>query len=354
MDPLEYLERLMKIESHETVDEIQGRLLETIEGATLHETGCVYAEKTGSGEGPRIVLNTHMDVVSPHVPFERDGDGDVVRGRGACDAKGSLASMATAFSRVDPERGSLALLVSPDEETKHQGLYEYLSDGIEGDFAIVGEPTGLDVCPSARGHHDLEVELFGESAHGATPEKGRNATRCAAEAIVALCELPRIEDETLGTNDVTPTIVEGGNRPNQVPDYTRFVVDYRTVPEETRADAIERVQSVLEGLDCEYEIGRYEEGAALDSFETDETDAYVSEFAEAIAQVTGERAEFRPFDAATEAAFFAPHMPVVVFGPGLISDGDRPIAHSPREYVPVSDVERATEILSTFLSTTLR
>ncbi|NIC00915.1 M20/M25/M40 family metallo-hydrolase [Halobacterium sp. R2-5] len=37
-----------------------------------------------------LVLNTHLDTVPPHIPFEQEGD--VVRGRGACDAKGSLAA----------------------------------------------------------------------------------------------------------------------------------------------------------------------------------------------------------------------------------------------------------------------
>ena len=78
MHSVEYLEQLLKIESHETVDEIQRHLLDTIQGAQLDDTGCVYAEKEGSVNGPRILLNTHMDVVSPPIPFERDGE--ILRG----------------------------------------------------------------------------------------------------------------------------------------------------------------------------------------------------------------------------------------------------------------------------------
>jgi acetylornithine deacetylase len=348
MQPVEYLEQLMRIESHETVDEIQQYLLNTLEGATLDETGCVYAEKEGSEDGPRIILNTHLDVVSPHIEFERDGD--LIRGRGACDAKGSLAPMAIAFSRLNVGAGSLNLLISPDEETTQRGLYEYLSDGIEGDFVIVGEPTGMDICPSARGHYDLEIELFGKSAHGATPESGINTTICAAEAITNLGDLPRVEDEELGTNNFTPTIIEGGNRPNQVPEYTKFIVDYRTIPAETREDAVKNIKRVLEDLDCEFEISYYEDGSALDSFKIDRNIERISQFSDAIRHVTGTPPTIRPFDAATEAAFFAPSMPVIVFGPGLISDGNQPIAHSEREYVPVAEVEQATDVLFHFLS----
>ena len=348
MEPVEYLESLMRIESHERVDEIQEFLLDTIDGAELHETGCVYAEKSGEDGGPEVVLNTHMDVVSPHLGFERDRD--IIRGRGACDAKGCLAPMITAFSQADPERGTLKLIISPDEETTHQGLYDYLSEGVSGDFAIVGEPSGLDVCPSARGHYDLLVELYGESAHGATPDSGRNTTICAAEAIQEIVNLPHLEDNVLGTNNFTPTIIEGGNRPNQVPEYTKFVVDYRTVPGETRDDAIAAVESVLENLECDYAIGFYEGGASLDSFKTDAEEPFVARFADSVAAVRGEDPAVRPFDAATEAAFFAPHMPTVVFGPGLISDGDVAIAHSEREYVPVAEVKAATAIFSGFFA----
>jgi len=351
MDSVKYLENLMKIESHESVDEIQQFLTKTIPGAQLHETGCVHATKTGDDNGPEIVLNTHMDVVSPHIDFQREGD--VIRGRGACDAKGCLAPMATAFSQIEPDIGEVKLIISPDEETTQRGLYNYLSDGISGDGAIVGEPTGLDICPSARGHYDLLIELYGEAAHGATPESGTNTTVCAAEAINRITSLEHLEDDILGANNFTPTIIEGGNRPNQVPEYTKFVVDYRTIPAETRDDAIITIENVLENGDCDYDIGFYEGGSSLGSFKTAQENEFVTRFAESTQRVTSARPEIRPFDAATEAAFFSPDMPVIVFGPGLISDGEQAIAHSEREFVPVPEVQRATEILSQFLSDNL-
>lgn len=351
MQPIEYLEQLLKIESHETIDEIQEYLLETVEGAQLDATGCIYSVKNGVEDGPQLVLNTHMDVVSPHLPFERDGD--IIRGRGACDAKGSLAAMIAAFSRVEPRSGSVRLVISPDEETTHRGLAAYLSEeniGNIGDFAIVGEPSGLDICPYARGHYDLLVELYGESAHGATPDSGLNTTVCAAEAITRIVALPQTEDELVGTNTVTPTMINGGNRPNQVPDYTRFVVDYRPIPTETKDSAVTTIQEALTGLNCDQEISFYEQGAALDSFKTDPENEFVQAFSASCERITGDQVEHRPFDAATEAAVFAPSMPVIVFGPGLISENGEPIAHSEREFVRASDVETATEILRDFLA----
>lgn len=350
MEPVAYLEDLMRIESHESVEEIRSFLLDTLPSARVDDaTGCVHARKDGDGDGPAVVLNTHMDVVSPHVPFERDGD--VVRGRGACDAKGSLAAMATAFTRVTPSAGSVSLLVSPDEETTQRGLKEYLSDGVDADVAIVGEPTGLDLCPAARGHYDFEISFRGRSAHGATPESGLNATSCAAAAVRRIEAIEERHDDRLGSNSQTPTMIRGGNRPNQVPEHVSLVVDYRTLPDESRDDAVATLEDALAGLDCEFEITRYAGGSALESFRTDEDAAVVQSLGESVREVTGRTPAVRPFDAATEAAFFAPYAPVVVFGPGRISDGDEPIAHSEREYVPVSDVEAAADALTRTLET---
>jgi acetylornithine deacetylase len=55
------------------------------------------------------------------------------------------------------------------------------------------------------------------------------------------------------------------------------------------------------------------------------------------------------FPAATEAAFFDPLMPTIVFGPGQIADGETPIAHSKDEYVRASSVQTAATVLEAFL-----
>ncbi|MFC6907177.1 M20/M25/M40 family metallo-hydrolase [Halalkalicoccus tibetensis] len=351
MDPITLLEQLIKIESDSEIARIQDFILDQLSDADLDSTGCIIARKEGDEPGPSLLLNTHMDVVSPHLEFERDGGR--IKGRGAADAKGSLAAMMSAFSAVEPTAGSVELVISPDEETTQQGLYNYLSEGIDIDFAIVGEPTGLDVCPAARGHYDLLVTLTGESAHGATPESGVNATRCAAAAIARIERLPQLTDDLLGTNSFTPTIIRGGNRPNQVPDHAEFVVDYRTVPAESREEAISTIEQALDGIRCEYTVDLYENGSSLAAFKTDSSDPFVASFQSHTEAETGFTPAIKPFDAATEAAFFAPYAPVVVFGPGRISDGDQPIAHSAREFVPVADVENAAHVLTEYLTTQL-
>jgi acetylornithine deacetylase/succinyl-diaminopimelate desuccinylase-like protein len=66
-----------------------------------------------------------------------------------------------------------------------------------------------------------------------------------------------------------------------------------------------------------------------------------------LVQVLGEvgGGEVRSFGGATEASYFADAAPVVVFGPGRLADDDGPVAHSTREYVSLTAVEEAAEIV---------
>ena len=64
---------------------------------------------------PRVVLSTHMDTVPPFIPS--DEDGEEIRGRGACDAKGIIAAQLTAAGRLRGEGvEELGLLFTVDEE----------------------------------------------------------------------------------------------------------------------------------------------------------------------------------------------------------------------------------------------
>ncbi|MFP4175524.1 MAG: M20/M25/M40 family metallo-hydrolase, partial [Halobacteriales archaeon] len=207
VDPVGFLEDTVPIESHENVEGMRDYLLENVSGARKHASGCVVAER-GEGDGT-VVLNTHMDTVAPHIAYERDGD--VVRGRGACDAKGPLASMVAAYEGFDADVRTVRLVVSPDEETLSRGLHSYLRDegGVDIDFAVVGEPTSLDICTAAKGRFEATVEFVGESAHAASGD-GTSAVSCAADATRRLESVEPSHDELLGESRLTVTRVEGG------------------------------------------------------------------------------------------------------------------------------------------------
>ena len=347
-DPVEFLEETVPIESHESVEGMREYLLENVSGARSHPSGCVVAER---GEGDEtVVLNTHMDTVSPHVAYGRDGD--VIRGRGACDAKGPLAAMVAAYERFDAEESTVRLVMSPDEETLSRGLYDYLRDEGADDagFAVVGEPTSLDICTAAKGRFEATVELRGESAHAAG-EGGTSAVSCAAEAVRRLESLEPSYDDLLGGSRLTVTGIEGGEAANRVPERATLRLDRRPVPPEDSEGFVALVRDALNGIDCGYDVRLADRPTPfLGPFRTGEENPDVDRLRSAVEDTVG-GAELRPFGAATEASYLAEYVPVVVFGPGAINEEDgTPVAHSEREYVRADEVRGAAEALTRFLS----
>jgi acetylornithine deacetylase len=352
-DPVAFLDETVPIESHESVKAMREYLVENVTGASAHGSGCVVAEKgVGSDDTETVIFNTHMDTVAPHLGYERDES--VVRGRGACDAKGPLAAMVSAYESFDAKESDLAirLVISPDEETLSHGLHEYLraEGGEDIDFAVVGEPTSLDVCTAAKGRFEATVEFVGESAHAASGD-GKNAVSCASEAVCRLDEIEAEHDEILGESRLTVTRLEGGEASNRVPEGATITLDRRPLPHESAEDFVALVDETLDGIECDYEIRLAERPTPfLEAFRTDEDIAYVRTFVESVERADGEP-HVRAFEAATEASYLAQHAPVVVFGPGAISEGDgTPVAHSEREYVRTDEVRKAADSLTQFLN----
>jgi acetylornithine deacetylase/succinyl-diaminopimelate desuccinylase len=351
VDIHDFHRRAIETPSHEDVTTMRDLLVETLESEghdpTVDEEGNVIATR-GDGD-THLVLNTHIDTVPPHVAYERDGD--VVRGRGACDAKGPLAALLVAFLEADIGEGKLTLAISPNEETIQTGG-AHLAETLDYDAAIVGEPTGLDVCTSARGQFEGEVRIRGESAHAADPASGKNAIRAATVAIQGMetydDEYGPGEHESLGLPTLTPTLIKGGEATNQVPGECTITFDRRSVPPESVDTCIAQLEEHLyqfmpRGMDLSVSLSR-PDLPHPPAFETDPD----SDVVQALQRASG--GEIRPFGAAAEAAYFAQHAPTAVFGPGVLVDDEGPVAHSEREYVDLNDVDAATEAVTAAVS----
>jgi acetylornithine deacetylase len=358
-DPVEFLQRAVPVASHEDVSEMRTLLVKELEkygvDARVDDAGNVLATR-GSGQ-PHVVLNTHIDTVQPHVPYEYDVEAGVIRGRGSCDAKGPLAALLAALLTSEPGDGRVTLAVTPDEEILSTGAYHLVTgnDGepvdaiADADAFVVGEPTDLDACTAAKGRFQGTVTLSGENAHAAEPEAGTNAVAALAPVLEALATFDERDDAPgthpqLGGATLTTTTVEGGTATNQVPAVARLVLDRRSVPPETadgfRTALLSKLREAVPadvGVDFAFTD---RETPFLGPWATDEDTAVVRAMREAGA------GEVRPFTAATEASYFAEHAPTVVFGPGVLADEAGAVAHAPREYVTVEAVEEAAAVVT--------
>jgi len=282
----------------------------------------------------------------------------VIHGRGSCDAKGSLTTIICAFERVDPETGQVTLVISPDEETYSEGLYDYLAlEGDSGDLAINGEPTGLDVCDAARGSFKYIVELSGSAAHAGTRDSGRSAVSCAGEAVKRLESMEQMEHPYLGESSQTVSWIEGGpvgELTSQVPESVRLFVNRWSVPPETPQGFLEKIETELADLECDVDIRYpYRPNRFLESYQLEDDVTVIRNLTSVIESITGDQPEVKPFSVAAESSFLQRYMPVAVFGPGRIADEEGPIAHSTREYLEIDELRTAVEVIEQYLEQTV-
>ena len=208
----------------------------TAEGITVHRVGNnLWAE---CGEGPEnVLLNAHIDTVKPSASYTRDPfsgecDGKTIYGLGANDCGGSVIAMLATFLDIfrQPTVGKrIVLTLTAEEENSGRHGIEMLLPKIgHVDYAIVGEPTSLEMAVAERGLMVLDGEAKGKAGHAAR-EEGVNALYIALDDIQTLrsYEFDRVSP-FLGKVKMTTTMIQAGTQHNVVPDTCTFVVDIRS------------------------------------------------------------------------------------------------------------------------------
>jgi acetylornithine deacetylase len=188
-------------------------------------------------EKPTILLNSHIDTVKPatgwtYDPFSPTEQGDRITGLGSNDAGGPLVSLLAAFlhfyDRPDLPY-NLVYAASAEEENSGINGFESIKNVLPDiSFAIVGEPTRMEVAIAEKGLLVLDCFAYGKSGHAARNE-GENALYKALDDIHTIrnFSFEKISD-VLGPVKVTITQIEAGTQHNVVPDRCHFVADVRT------------------------------------------------------------------------------------------------------------------------------
>ena len=183
MDALKTLKDLIAIPS---INPMRANSGEAAERENL--IAVVHASRGRSTAGG-LLLNSHIDIVpvgnmaiDPFEPVLIDGR---IFGGGSCDAKASIAAMLTALlaHTQRPERPRPVLfLATVDEEFSFAGSRRFIERRWPVSAAVVGEPTELANVIAHKGVVRWRLQVRGVSAHGATPELGRNAIYDGARA----------------------------------------------------------------------------------------------------------------------------------------------------------------------------
>lgn len=207
---------------------------------------------------PTVLLNSHHDTVKPNAgytknPFEPVLEGDYLYGLGSNDAGGPLVSLIATFLYFYPMKDlkyNFIISATAEEEISGKnGVELIIPDLGELSFAIVGEPTKMELAVSERGLMVVDCIAHGKSGHAARKE-GENSIYKAISDIEWLrtFEYPKVSP-TLGKIQSTTTIIHSGTQHNVVPDRCEFTVDVRLTdaykPEEVLEIMQKNMQSEL-------------------------------------------------------------------------------------------------------------
>ena len=186
---------------------------------------------------PTILLNSHHDTVKPNKgysldpfsPIEKDGK---LFGLGSNDAGGSLVSLIATFLYFNEKEGlkyNIVLAATAEEEISgHNGIETLLPQLGKIDFAIVGEPTQMQMAVAEKGLIVLDCIANGKAGHAAR-EEGENAVYKAIKDIEWFNSytFAKVSD-LLGPVKMSVTVIETDNKAhNVVPAQCKYVVDCR-------------------------------------------------------------------------------------------------------------------------------
>lgn len=186
---------------------------------------------------PTILLNSHHDTVKPNPKYTFDPFSAVVQdgklfGLGSNDAGGCLVSLIATFlhyyERANLKFNIIFVASAEEEVSGSNGIEAVVKVLPEIDFAIVGEPTLLQMAVAERGLLVLDCMAHGKAGHAARDE-GDNAIVKAIKDIEWFLHYQFEKSSALlGPNKMTVTSIETENKAhNVVPDSCRFVVDIR-------------------------------------------------------------------------------------------------------------------------------
>jgi len=177
---------------------------------------------------PDLVFTTHLDTVPPYLPFREDDD--AIYGRGACDAKGIIAAQIEAAEEL--RRGGenrIGLLFLVGEERNSAGALCANRNPPGSRFYVDGEPTENKLAIGSKGSLRAEIIARGRAAHSAYPHMGESAVLKLLDVLADIRAMDLPSDPVMGQTTCNIAILEGGTKPNIVPDYARAEIMFRSV-----------------------------------------------------------------------------------------------------------------------------
>lgn len=310
---VDVIERELRVCPHLTVDRIGDNLV----------------ARTDLGRDRRLVLGGHTDTVPANDNAGARIEGDRMYGVGTTDMKGGVATILEIARTITEPAVDLTFVLYAREEVavRYNGLREIEAacpELLDGDVALLGEPTLGALEAGCQGTLRVDVTLRGARAHTARPWMGRNAIHRLGSllALIDDYEPRRPVVEGCEYHEALQAVhVEGGVAGNVVPDTAMVRINHRFAPDRSSEEAVDHVRDVIDS-----------QMAEGDTFEVTElSPAARPGLGDPLITALVERngLDVRAKLGWTDVAFFAARgVPASNFGPG-----DATIAHTQGEYL---------------------
>ena len=302
---------------------------------------------------PRILLGPHLDtvgvggmIIAPFSGEIRDGK---IWGRGASDTKGPMAAMLWALHEHQEILAHLPVAVDfvafMGEESGQWGSKNFVKRyGQDYQFAVVAEPTSMQVVHVTKGSLWSTLRATGKAAHSSQPERGENAILKLARALDQLdhhlgSQLANFTHPVLGRSTMNVGMIRGGARPNIVPDLAEAEIDIRITPALAAAGgALKLLRETIEFYELPVEIVNPHENPPMET-------AADHPMIQALLAI-------HPATALAGAPWFsdAAHLssggiPSICIGPGSIDQ-----AHTTDEFIEISALEHGATFFADFIA----
>ena len=332
----------------ESVSGAERPLADAIEAAlrlrghlSLHRDGNALVARTELGRPRRVVLAGHIDTVPVAGNLPSRLDGGLLYGCGTADMKAGVAVQLSLAATVTAPVMDVSYVFYDCEEVESErnGLGRLSGarpDLLQGDFAVLLEPTDGVVEGGCQGTMRAQIRATGERAHSARSWMGRNAIHEAAEILRVLREYQPREPEVDGLvyhEGLNAVGIAGGVAGNVIPDECVVTVNYRFAPDRSADQAADHLRGLFDRWEVEIvDVA----GGARPGLGDPAASSFVAAMGGAV------RAKLGWTDV---ARFDALGIPAVNYGPG-----DPLLAHSRGEHVPVTAIEECASRMRAWLA----
>ena len=323
--------------------------------ANIDEAGNVVGRWGTSG--PIFLLCGHMDTVLGELPVRIKEN--KLYGRGAVDAKSSLAAMICAAETLIAEQLPVRLIIVSvvDEEGKSRGIKHLIEKKIRADYAIFGEPSNCgNITIAYKGSLHLKLTCKTRGGHSSSPWLSRSAVDEALGLWKELQEIHFPEEKTDSRfYSVTSALKEihGGVSGSIIPESCSLRMDFRLPPNISPNKLLSRVNAITENyLSTRKDIVLNIDIEDLNEpFEAEPNSDLVRGFSWGIREIANKRPVLIRKTGTGDMNLFGTvaKIPIITYGPG-----DSRLDHTLDECVDLEEYKKSIEILCQGIRRTLQ